>query len=101
MLLLLVVVVVAVVVLVVVVVVVVVVLVVVVVVPIRAIRAVEGLLLLKAHPFTRTRSALHTCQANGKNTRSHAPAQHCTPASQMVRTPVHAHPLSTAHISAK
>ena len=55
----------------------------------------------KWYPFTRTRSALHTCQANGKNTRSRAPAQQCTHAWQMVRTPVHAHPLSTAHMPGK
>ena len=64
-------------------------------------------------------SALYPCQPDGKNTRSRAPAQHCTHASQMartparapaqycahasqmVRTPAHAHPLSTAHMPAK
>ena len=33
------------------------------------------------HPLTRTRSALHTCLAQGKNS-SRAPAQHCTHACQ-------------------
>ena len=35
-------------------------------------------------PLKCVRSALHTCLANGKNTRSSAAAQHCTHASQMV-----------------
>ena len=49
-----------------------------------------------AHSLTRTRSALHTCLAQGKNTRSRAPAQHCTHACQMVRTPTHMRPPSHA-----
>ena len=52
-------------------------------------------------PFKRTRSALHPCQANGKNTRSSAPAQHCIHARHMVRTPVQVHPLSTASMPGK
>ena len=34
-------------------------------------------------------------QANGKHTRSRAPAPHCIHASQMVSTPAQVHPLST------
>ena len=49
------------------------------------------------HPLTRIRSALHTRQPKAKNTRARAPTQHCTHASQMVRTPAHLHPLSAAH----
>ena len=55
--------------------------------------------------FTRTLHAPGqgcTCQPNGKNTRSRAPAQHCRGTNaQMVRTPVHVRPLSTAHMPAK
>ena len=36
--------------------------------------------------------------ANGKHTRSRAPAQHCTHASQMVSTPAQVHPLSTVSL---
>ena len=72
------------------------------------------------HPFKCTRSALYPCQRNGKatrssalaqhmypcqpngkNTRSSALAQHCIHASQMVRTPVHVHSLSTVSMPAK
>ena len=42
------------------------------------------------HPFKCTRAALCPCK-----TRSSAPAQHCSPASQTVRTPVQAHPRCT------
>ena len=42
------------------------------------------------HPLQCTRSELYPCQANGKNTRTSAPAQHCIHARQMVRTPARA-----------
>ena len=53
------------------------------------------------HPCKCTRSALYPCQPNGKNTRSSALAQHCIHASQMVRTPVQVHSLSTVSMPAK
>ena len=53
----------------------------------------------KAHPLKRTCSALHTCLAHGKRTRSGAPAQHCAHAWHMARAPAQVHPLSTAHMS--
>ena len=62
-------------------------------------------------PFKRTRSALHTCQANGKHTCSSATCQalgthHPSSASaqfraharHMVSTRLQAHPLSPAHL---
>ena len=59
-------------------------------------------------PFKCTRSALYPCQpsgnntrSNGKNTRSSALAQHCIHASQMERTPVQVHSLSTVSMPAK
>ena len=53
------------------------------------------------HPCMCTRSALYPCQPNGKNNRASALAQHCIHASQMVRTPVQAHSLSTVSMPAK
>ena len=53
------------------------------------------------HPCKCTHSPLYPCQPNGKNTRASALAQHCIHASQMVRTPVQAHSLSTVSMPAK